>query len=161
MRKKRQAATLTIWDELKADPTRPVSDEFKKEHLSRIETGLKGLFSDSPTSSDWRMVADACNLIDTMVKPMGICDDSDGLIADAGKAMFDASGYIKLGEPIQWKDGQQNAIKWVVQDYATMLESLSARTIIRTMRLTEIRMLGILSGKRKPGDIVVDLKGYK
>lgn len=161
MRKKRPAATFTIWDELKANPIRPVSEQFKTAHLSRIYSGLDGLFSNSPKSSDWRMVADASNLIDTMVDPMGICDDSDGLIAEACKAMSDASDYIKRGRTVQWEDGQKEAIKSVVQDYATMLESLPERTIIRSMRLTEIRMREILSGKRKHGDIVVDLKGYK
>jgi len=159
-RKPKTPATLTIWNELQASTTKPISAEFRTTHLSRIYAGLDGLFSDSPKSSDWRMVADASNLLDTMVDPMGICDDSDGLIAEACKAMSDASEYIKRGEAVQWENGQKDAIKSVVHDYATMLESLPERTIIRSMRLTEIRMREILSGKRKQGDIVVTLNGY-
>lgn len=47
------------------------------------------------------------------------------------------------------------AVRDVLEDYAMVLETLPARSMVRCHRLTEQRIAEILAGKRQPHDVEV------
>ncbi|MFD0669705.1 hypothetical protein ACT80S_18445 [Ramlibacter sp. MAHUQ-53] len=154
MRKhKTQRTRYTLLTEITASPTEPLPAGFRRHQLTRMYQGLAALEkAERPTEDDWRVVADAVNLMETVVRE-GIAEDASGLLDDAVGAMaragerFGATGVIRLdGEGIQ-------AVRSVLADYSELLDLLPARTMYRVHRLTERRILEILSGKTRPHDV--------
>ena len=148
--------TYTVLDELMASATEPMPAAKRTHQLSRMWQGLAAIeHAPQPTPEDWRLCSDAVNLLETMVKDMRIAQDAQGLLPDAitalalaGRRHF-ASGTIRL-------DGQGiHAVRAVLEDYATLLEQLPERTVVRAHRLTERRIHQIHTGQRKPHDVEV------
>lgn len=150
----------SIWDELTASPTEPMPDEKRNHQLTRMYGGLHALEqADSPSTDDWRTVSDAVNLVETLVLEMKICEDTDGLLDDAIKALADAGRrHMKSGANIRLDATGIQAVRSVLEDYAELLSTLPERTMVRCHRLTEKRLREILDGKKNPHDVeVVDL----
>jgi hypothetical protein len=147
----------TIWDEMMASADQPLPVEKRTYQLSRMYEGLHALeTAEKPTRDDWRCVSDTVNLIETLVLEMGVCEDSDGLLDDAVQALAIAGNrHIKTGAPIRLDGKGIQAVRSILKDYADLLEVLPARTMIRCHRLTEKRIHGILTGKKKPHDVEI------
>jgi hypothetical protein len=153
-RRKRQT-TYTMLDELMASGTEPMPAAARYHQLTAMHLALQGLeMASEPTKNDWRLVADAVNLFETLVN-MGEVEDSSKLLADAVKALGDAGArFFKHGK-IRL-DGQGiTAVRAVLEDYATVLEALPHRIMIRCHRLTEKRIFEIISGNKKQHDVTV------
>ena len=150
----------SVWDELTASPTEPMPEAKRNHQLTRMYEGLHALEqADNPSTDDWRVVSDAVNLVETLVLDMKICEDNDGLLEDAVKALADAGRrHIKTGANIRLDAQGIQAVRSVLADYADLLGTLPERTMMRCHRLTEKRLREILEGRKNPHDVeIVDL----
>ena len=146
----------TILDEMMASPTEPLPLEYRTHQLTRMYEGLAAMEQgESPTTDDWRVVSDAVNLMETLIETMQVCEDSSGLLMDAITALAMAGRRNLAGAAIRLDGAGIQAVRAVLEDYAALLDVLSARTMIRCHRLTEKRLHELLDGKRKPHDVEV------
>lgn len=149
--------TYGLLDTLFASPDAPMPAEKRRHQLTRMYGGLRAMeTAPAPTRDDWRVVSDAVNLMETLVKDMRLCEDSSGLLDDAVKAMAIAGArHVETGAANRLDGAGIHAVRSVLEDYAAMLETLSARTMTECHRLTERRGHEILRGVRQPHDVVV------
>lgn len=154
-RQQRQPSSYTLLHELQASPTQPLPEGYRRHQLTRMWGGLANIeTAETPTADDWRVCSDAVNLMETLVA-MGEVEDSSGLLQDAVTALANAgrryfeNGTIRLDAP------GMLAVRAVLEDYAAVIDVLSARTMIRCHRLTEKWVRDIQNGKRRPNDVVV------
>lgn len=155
-RRKRVAAAYSLMDELMASNTEPMPEKMRLYHLTRIYQGLNALEkAPVPTLQDWQVVADGVNMVETLIVEMKVVDDASGLLHDAVEAMALAGRRHLAGGNIRLDAAGIQAVRAIVEDYSTMLEMLPHRTMVKCHRLTEIRVMGIRSGKRKANDVSV------
>ena len=166
-RRQRQAKVVRHYsplDELMASPTEPLPQEWRTHHLTRMWQGLVALeTAQAPNTDDWRVCSDAVNMLETLVTrgPWLACDGSlveiadNGLLDDAITALAMAGRRHRAGGQIRL-DGQGiRAVRAVLEDYAMVLETLPARSMVRCHRLTEQRIADILAGHKLPHDVEV------
>lgn len=154
-RKNKPKATYTIMDLLMASPTKPLPVVKQIYQLDNFREGLSNLErSPSPTSDDWRRVADPINMLESLVD-LGYIDDSEGLLKDATKALAEAglrsidTGVIRLsGLGIQ-------ACRAVIDDYAQCMAQLPERVMVQAYINTEKRIMDIQAGKARANDVQV------
>lgn len=157
--------TYTLLDEMMASPTELLPEEKRRYQLDRMKAGLKSIETgDSPSPQDWRMCSDAVNIMETLVTH-GVwkdCGGDDVQITDADRLIPDAIAGLAMagkrsldGKHIRLDGPGINAVRAILEDYETMLNHLSARSIIRAHRLTERRIQEILHGKRQKHDVTV------
>jgi hypothetical protein len=96
--------TYGLLDTLFASPDAPMPAEKRRHQLTRMYGGLRALeTAPAPTRDDWRVVSDAVNLMETLVKDMRLCEDSSGLLDDAVKALAIAEhATLKPAQPSAW-----------------------------------------------------------
>jgi hypothetical protein len=148
--------TYSMVDELMASATSPMPDEKRRFQLTRMWQGLRAMEADaSPTREDWAVVSDAVNLLETLVD-MGEVADAAGLLPEAVAALAQAGQRHLAGQRLGLTGAGIQTVRAVLEDYASALEQLPARTIVRCHRLTEARLQDILSGRRRlPHDVQV------
>ena len=169
-RRQRQAKVVrhySLLDELTASHTEPLPQAWRTHHLTRMWQGLAALeTAPNPSNDDWRVCSDAVNMLETLVTrgPWPACDGSlveiadNGLLDDAITALAMAGQRHRAGGPIRLDGAGIRAVRAVLEDYAMVLETLPARSMVRCHRLTEQRIAEILAGKRQPHDVeVIDL----
>jgi len=146
----------TILDEMMASPTDLLPANHRRHQLTRMYDGLAALEkSPEPTMADWQVVSDAVNLMETLTVEMQVCEDTSGLLMDAITALAMAGRRNLAGGAIRLDGAGIQAVRAILEDYASMLDVLPARTMIRCHRLTEQRLHEIFDGKRKPHDVLV------
>jgi hypothetical protein len=147
--------TYTMLDAMLASPTEPMSEKQRRHQLTRMWSGLAGLeTSAEPTRDDWAVCSDAVNLMETLIQT-GKVEDGGGLLMDAITALAQAGQRSFAGKPIRLDGAGMQAVRAILEDYAMVLESLPARTMIHCHRLTEQRLQSILRGHKKAHDVVV------
>lgn len=141
--------------ELMASPTEPMAQERRERQLLAMWSGLSALeTAPKPSNEDWRAVSDAINLMETLVD-MGECQDASGLLADAVTAMGAAGHRALHGQTLRLDGAGMQAVRAVLEDYSAVLEALPERTVLRAHRLTEQRIIGILTRRRSDGAQVI------
>jgi hypothetical protein len=153
--------TYALIDELTASATSPMPEARRMHQLSVMWQGLAAMErAQTPEKSHWRVCSDAINIMETLVE-MGVLQDSQGLLNDAVTAMAMAGKRNLAGGQIRPDGAGIHAVRAILEDYASALEQLTERVVIRAHRLTETRIQEILRGKRRPHDVevteVVDL----
>ena len=147
--------TYTMWDAMLASPTEPMNEKQRRHQLTRMWSGLSALeTSDEPTRDDWAVCSDAVNLMETLIEGGRVVDENN-LLFDAIRALAEAGQRSFAGKSIRLNGAGIQAVRAILEDYAMVLESLPARTMIHCHRLTEKRLHQILAGKMKPHDIEV------
>jgi hypothetical protein len=153
---KRGLLTYSHFHEMFADPVKPLSQDKQVSYLIKIYEGLDALDNMThPEDHHWQNVADAVNMLTTLVTDMAVMEDPDGVIRDATKTLHGAwkreqsLGYNTLDEL------EVEALRTAVAEYAEVMETLPERAMVRCHRLTEKRMQEILNGKRREGDLVI------
>jgi uncharacterized protein YyaL (SSP411 family) len=147
--------TYTMWDAMLASPTEPMNEKQRRHQLTRMWSGLSALeTSDEPTKDDWAVCSDAVNLMETLIEGGRVIDENN-LLFDAIKALAEAGQRSFAGKSIRLNGAGIQAVRAILEDYAMVLESLPARTMIHCHRLTEKRLRQILAGKMKSHDIEV------
>jgi hypothetical protein len=178
-RKNSYTPTYTRLHELMHSATQPLSEARQRHQVERMRFALKNLeTADKPTVHDWRLCSDAVNLMETMLvncdvlsggKPlpgwwMG-CDgepveveDPDGMLLDCVTALAHAGKRKFSHGAIQLDAKWLATVRGLIDDYASLIAALPARTTIRVHRLTEQRVHEILQGKSRPHDVeIIDL----
>lgn len=147
----------SLLDVMTASPTEPLPKENRLYQLTRMYQALKAVEQgDNPGFEDWRLLTTAINMMETLVREMKICTDEGGLVQDAVQAMAAASLRYKKGLPLRLDGPGIKATRAIVEDYASMMETLPARTMISCHRLTETRVFDILFNKKRAAhDVVV------
>lgn len=139
-----------------ASPTEPMPDAHRRHQLTRMYEGLAAMEkAPSPTTDDWRVVSDAINLMETLLLEMKVCEDASGLLMDAVTALAMAGKRNLAGGAIRLDGAGIQAVRAILEDYATLLNVLPARTMIRCHRLTERRIHELMDGKKKPHDVEI------
>lgn len=142
-------------DILLADPINPMPERDRMHQLTMMWQGLRAIEAEpNPTRDDWGVCSDAVNLMETLIT-MGIVDDSSGLLNDAIAALALAGKRNLEGKPIRLDARGIQAVRAVLEDYATCLNTLPHRTMIRCHRDTETRLLDILRGRKQAHDVCV------
>jgi hypothetical protein len=155
----------TLMDVIMASPAQPLPEELRRHQLTRMHGGLESMEkAPQPTIDDWRVVSDAVNIMETLVKngPWQDCDgdpvditDAGGLLQDAVTALAMAGKRHKDGGNIRLDGAGIQAVRGVLADYSDLLEMLPARTMIKAHLETERRIHEILAGKKQPQDVTV------
>jgi hypothetical protein len=155
----------TLFDVVLASPSVPLPEPLQRHQLTRMHGGLEAMEkAPVPTTDDWRVVSDAVNLMETLVDngPWLDCDgdpveitDASGLLQDAVTAMAMAGKRHKDGGNIRLDGAGIQAVRGVLADYGGLLTVLPERTMIKAHRETERRIHEMLTGKKKPHDVVV------
>lgn len=147
--------TYSLLDEMTASPTEPLPEATRRHQLTRMWAGLASIEkAEAPTTDDWRVCSDAVNLMETLVD-MYVVEDNSGLLQDAITALAMAGKRNMDGKAIRLDAQGIQAVRAVLEDYAAVIEQVSARTMIHCHRLTERRIREILMGKMRPHDIEI------
>lgn len=161
MKKKRKIpqykCNYTVLDELMASATEPMPADRRTHQLTRMYQGLHEIETgQSPGFEDWRLISDAVNLVETLIHEMQVCEDNSGLLQDAKEAMAKAGTRHKNGGPLRLDGEGIKAVRAVLDDYTQLLNTLPARVMVKCHRLTERRLVQILSRNEvRPGDIIL------
>lgn len=158
MKRRKHTATPTysLLDEMAASPTQPLPEATRRHQLTRMWAGLASIeTADKPTSDDWRVCSDAVNLMETLVD-MYVVEDNSGLLQDAIEALaLSGKRHMTAGSSIRLDAKGIQAVRAVLEDYSSVIEQVSARTMIHCHRRTERQIREILSGKLRPHDIEI------
>jgi len=74
---------------------------------------------------------------------------------DAITALAEAGKRHTQGKPLRLSGAGIQAVRAVLEDYASAIDVLPARTMIRAHRLTERRLIGIMAGRKMPHDVEI------
>lgn len=157
--------TYTHWDELLASPTEPMPLDKRDHQLGQMKKAIAAMEQGAhPTVNDWRMLSDAVNLLETLVRcgPWKDCEgdlvdfpDASGLLSDAIGAMDRAATRLLGGKSV-WLDGPGlRAVRAVLEDYSAALEALPAREVVRCHRLAEKKLRQAMQGIPSAGGVRV------
>lgn len=129
------------WHIMLASPDKPMRPERYRHQLTRMHLALANITKgESPTDDDWRLIADAINLVETLVLQK-VAQDESGLLHDAITAVEEAfcradqdSARMRLNDP------GLAAIRAVLADWGACLEQLPERTVIEAHIATDRRI---------------------
>ena len=148
-------ATFSLVDEMMASPTEPLRRDLRVHQLTLMWQALASIESGpNPTASDWRYCSDAVNLMESLVE-MGVVEDRSGLLIDAITGLALAGKRATSGQSIRLDGPGMRAVRAVLDDYAEIIATVSARTVIRCHRRTERRIREILAGHGRSKDVEV------
>lgn len=154
-RKHHAAPHYSLLDVMTASPIQPLQQSTRTSQLLRMWDGLAQLeTAENPAPDNWRVCADAVNLLETLVE-MGEVQDSSGLLVNAVTAMGEAGERAMNGGVIRLSGLGIQAIRAVLEDYAEVLGLLPARIMILAHRKTEKRIREIYQGKGRAHDVQV------
>lgn len=144
-----------LLDVMAASPTEPLAQGLRLHQLTRMYEGLRALeTAPKPTAEDWLVCSDAVNMMETLIA-MRQVEDSSGLLMNAITALALAGKRHLDGHAIRLDAPGITAVRSVLEDYATVIDALPARTMIQAHRLTEKRIHEILQGRSRPHDVEV------
>lgn len=122
-------------------PDKPMQPSRYRHQLTRMHLAMASITSgESPTDEDWRLIADAVNLVETLVL-QGVAQDESGLLHDAITAMAEA--FDRAGQDsarMRLTDPGLAAIRAVLTDWGACLEQLPERTVIEAHIATDRRI---------------------
>ena len=151
----RRSFTYTHWHILLASATEPMAPAKRRHQLTAMWSGLASIEQGhQPTTHDWRVVSDAANLMETLIT-QGTAQDTGGLLMDAITALAQAGQRHLAGGQIRLDGSGIHAIRALLEDYSSVLETLPERAMITCHRDTEIRIRDILAGRKQPHDVEV------
>lgn len=149
------AQTYSKMHVLMASPDSPTPQFLRNTMTLPMYSGLAALEKDAdPRPDDWRALADAVNLMETLVR-QGLVDDESGLLKDASIAMAEAAIRHTEGKALRLDGKGIAAMRGTLEDFTEVLEVLSHRQMLICHRETEQRIRDIYAGKTKPHDLVV------
>ena len=128
------------WHVMLASPDKPMQPSRYRHQLTRMHLAMASITSgESPTDEDWRLIADAINLVETLVL-QGVAQDESGLLHDAITAMAEAYRADQDSARMRLTGPGLAAIRAVLADWGTCLEQLPERTVIEAHIATDRRI---------------------
>ena len=150
---KKRKITYSAMHVLMASPDKPTPIEKRTYQLTRMWQGVRALELDPyPKVADWAVVSDAINMMETFLVH-GLIQDPDDLITKAMGALADVGNCYKGGKPLRLSGENVQVIRFLLADYADVIEEMPERTLIACHRRTEKRIHDILDGKTQPHDM--------
>lgn len=136
--------------------TEPMPEAYRSHQLLRMHQGLTALMQgEFPTRDDWCVVVDAVNLMETAVF-LGWATDDGKLIDTASSALADAAKrYVETGQPMRLSGAGIEALKGVLEDYETVLNSASERNLRTMHATTERRIWEARQGHHIPNHVAI------
>ena len=131
-------------EELLASASKPL-------HLRKRGPLVQALAEGSPSVEQWRVLADAANIAETMLT-MGLFDDPDALFTDAVNAVADLGRKHGHGQAMELDAEQQLHLNDFADAYEQMLAQASERSYIQAHRATERRLRELLMNGIGEGD---------
>lgn len=158
-RKKKRYTMRTTYNpfaELMADPINPLPKDKITFHMTKIYEGLDALEQMMyPEVHHWQAVADAANMLDTLSRDMDAISDTSGVIRDGMEVLALAWKRREQGIPNGLDHDDLSKLRFIVNSYMEVMESLPERVMVRAHRVTEKKIHKILNGQRQEGDIVI------
>lgn len=128
------------WHVMLASPDKPMQPSRYRHQLTRMHLALASITKgESPTDEDWRLIADAINLVETLVLQK-VAQDESGLLHDAITAMAEAYRADQDSARMRLTGPGLAAIRAVLADWGTCLEQLPERTVIEAHIATDRRI---------------------
>ena len=133
---------------LMANPDKPLKKKLRTAKLNCLYEALRSIEQDAdPEISAWNELSTAVKLTDTLINcgPWQLGDlevrveDSQGLLKDAMQALSIAGLRRLEGKPLRLDGAGIQAVRATLADYATCLENLSERSILRAIIVTRKR----------------------
>ncbi len=129
--------TYTLIDEMLASEIEPMPLEDRRHYLTRMWQGLNAMLSPGAKEEDWGVCRDAVVMMEILVSVMGECMDDSGRIDAAIQALKRARNGHESGLKYRVTETDAQIVRGILEDYATVLESLPHRKMIRCHRLAE------------------------
>jgi hypothetical protein len=133
---------------LMANPDKPLKKKLRTAKLNSLYEALRSIEQDAdPEISAWNELSTAVKLTDTLINcgPWQLGDlevrveDSQGLLKDAMQALSIAGLRRLEGKPLRLDGAGIQAVRATLADYATCLENLSERSLLRAIIVTRKR----------------------
>ena len=139
--------TYSMMDVLMASPTEPIAEHKRTHQLTRMFDAMHNLeTAESPSEMDWECVNDSVMLMEAL-KDMKVVDDDLNLLDDAIEALGKAGFRRMEGKKLRLDGEGIQTLRAVLEDYASVLEVLPARTMITAHRKAEQKIKKILTRK--------------
>lgn len=150
-----QRLHYSLFDELLADPKLPMPERDRVYTMLGFDRSMTAIELDpNPIESDWRVLSDAVNLMETLID-MGVAQDDQGLLADATTAMRRAAERKMAGGHIRFDGPGVKAMRSLIDDFGSLIKLIPHRMMIRCHRMTEKRIAAIRRGAKQSGDVVL------
>lgn len=142
-------------DVLMASATQPMPEALRRHWLTRVHLALEALARGKrPDADDWRMLSDAVNLMETMVRH-GLVSDPDG-VKERAKAALALSGQSLMEGRVMRVDGVGlMALRDLLADMSELMATMAHRDFVKVHVATERYVREVLLGQGRPGDVVV------
>lgn len=132
--------TYSSMDVLMADPHQPMRPANYRHQLTRMHLALQAMErGDAPTADDWRLIADAYNLVEQLAI-MGLAQDA-GLLPEAQREIAIAGArHVDEGKPLRLSGNGIAVCRELLATWQAALAELPERDIVRAHAQTERRM---------------------
>jgi hypothetical protein len=136
--------TYSMMHVLMASPTEPLPEHKRRYQLTRMFSAMQNLEqAPEPTIDDWECINDAVVLMEALVE-MGVAEDPGNTIAEAMEALGKAGYRSMQGGSIRLDAPAIGVLRGILEDYAAVLETLPARTMLTAHRKAEARVAKII-----------------
>ena len=130
-------------EELLASASKPLHLRKRGPLVQAVQGAVQAVAEGSPSVEQWRVLADAANIAETMLT-MGLFDDPDALFTDAVNAVADLGRKHGHGQAMELDAEQQLHLNDFADAYEQMLAQASERSYIQAHRATERRLRELL-----------------
>lgn len=138
-------------EELTASASKPLHQRKRGPLVAAVQGATQAVAEGNPTVEQWRVLADAANIAETMLT-MGLFDDPDALFTDAVNAVADLGRKYGHGQAMELDAEQQLHLNDFADAYGQMLAQASERSYIQAHRATERRLRELLMNGIVEGD---------
>lgn len=136
-------------DEILASPVNPHPRATWLQSMSYAYQAVDALVSAQANPDHWQALGNLIDQTETLVM-MGLADDPDKLLDDAVIAMTEvATDHWHQGQPLRLDGKRLTTVLGVVEDYADLLATVSARDMVRCHRQTEKRRTAYHAKRKK------------
>ena len=137
--------------ELTASASKPLHKRKRDPLVLAVQDAVQAVGYGSPVVEQWRILADAANLAETMLT-LGLFDDPGALFSDAVAAVVVLGRAHGLGQPMRVSASQLMHLTEFAEAYEQMLAQASERNYIHAHRATERRLRELLMNGSGAGD---------
>lgn len=126
-------------DEMLASPVNPHPRATWISSMGYAYQAMDALLHAQATPTHWQALGNLIDQTETLVM-MGVASDPDKLLDDAVNAMTEiAQDHWHRGQALKVEGSKVQTLLAVIDDYADLLATVPARTMIRCHRQTEKR----------------------
>lgn len=151
-----QIDCFTMMDELLASPDDPAAPEVHAGRIGAARLALEQMRSPETASiTAWSLCCMVGNVLETMLQH-GLVADPDGLLQDGFDALKRATQAVRApGDPVVLPAADFPVVEGMVEDWAAIMTTAPARSIIRAFRATDRRIRDIEAGRLQSHDYTV------